>query len=53
MGTSEQRLVEEATRLLTGPVAYAAMSRAKNPLGDETAAEQTIDVLESMATGAE
>lgn len=46
VGPNEERLVEEATRLLTDPAAYAAMSGAKNPFGDGTAATQIADLLE-------
>ena len=46
VGTNEERLVEETSRLLTDPEAYAAMSHAKNPFGDGTAATQIADLLE-------
>jgi UDP-N-acetylglucosamine 2-epimerase (non-hydrolysing) len=46
VGPNEQRLVDETTRLLTDPAAYAAMSRAKNPFGDGDAARRIVDLLE-------
>ena len=46
VGPNEQRLVDETTRLLTDPAAYAAMTRAKNPFGDGDAARRIVDLLE-------
>src|SRR5439155_15777732 len=34
VGTDTERIVEEASRLLEQPLAYAAMSSAENPFGD-------------------
>ncbi len=45
VGTSKQRIVAEAERLLGDPEAYAAMARAHNPYGDGHAAERIADVL--------
>lgn len=45
VGTSKERIVAEAERLLRDPDAYAAMSRAHNPYGDGHAAERIADVL--------
>ena len=46
VGTNTELIVERATRLLTDPVAYAAMEKPGNPFGDGTAARQIVDVLE-------
>lgn len=45
VGTSRERLVAEASRLLEDPAAYAAMSSGSNPYGDGRAAERIADVL--------
>jgi UDP-N-acetylglucosamine 2-epimerase (non-hydrolysing) len=42
VGTDEDRIVQEATTLLTDPVAYAAVSRATNPYGDGRAAHRAV-----------
>ena len=44
-GTDTARIVEEATRLLDDPSAYAQMARAVNPYGDGHAAERIVDAL--------
>lgn len=46
VGTNTERIVNRATRLLTDPIAYAAMARPANPFGDGTASKQIVDVLE-------
>ena len=38
VGTDRERVVEEASRLLDDPAAYAAMAQARNPYGDGQAA---------------
>lgn len=38
VGTDQDRIVEEVTRLLDDPTAYAAMARAHSPFGDGLAA---------------
>jgi len=42
VGARADVIVAEATRLLTDPVAYAAMATAKNPYGDGRAAERIV-----------
>jgi ABC-type multidrug transport system fused ATPase/permease subunit len=45
--TDEERIVHEAARLLSDPVAYDAMARAVNPYGDGRAAGRIVAVLET------
>ena len=45
VGVDTERIVAEATRLLTDPDAYAQMARAVNPYGDGHAAERIRDIL--------
>jgi UDP-N-acetylglucosamine 2-epimerase (non-hydrolysing) len=45
VGTDRRRIVEEASRLLTDPGAYAAMAQAHNPYGDGRAAERIVQAL--------
>lgn len=45
VGTSRERLLAEASRLLEDPAAYAAMSSGSNPYGDGHAAERIVDAL--------
>lgn len=45
VGTDEDRIVAEASRLLRDQAAYAAMARRVNPYGDGKAAERILDVL--------
>lgn len=45
VGTDADRIVTEASRLLTDPAAYAAMAHAKNPFGDGTASVQILNAL--------
>ena len=45
VGTSTERLVERATRLLDDSDAYAAMSFAHNPYGDGRAAARIVEAL--------
>jgi len=52
VGTSHDRIVGEAERLLRDPAAYAAMAEAHNPYGDGTAGKRIVDVLAS-ALGAD
>lgn len=42
VGTSAERIVNEATRLLDDPSAYAEMSRAHNPYGDGLASARIV-----------
>lgn len=48
VGTDEDRIVAEASRLLRDGSAYAAMARRVNPYGDGKAAERILDVLTSL-----
>lgn len=45
VGTTEERIVEEAVRLLREPAHYASMARGDNPYGDGHAAERIVRVL--------
>lgn len=42
VGTSREKIVAEARRLLTDPQAYATMSRAHNPYGDGQAVQRIV-----------
>ena len=46
VGTDEETIYREFTRLLESPAAYEAMSRASNPYGDGHACERIADILE-------
>jgi len=46
VGTDEERIVGEASRLLDDDDAYAAMSRAHNPYGDGRAAARITEILD-------
>src|SRR5581483_5560991 len=45
VGTSRKRIVVEARRLLTDPLAHASMATGVNPYGDGHAAERIVAVL--------
>jgi UDP-N-acetylglucosamine 2-epimerase (non-hydrolysing) len=45
VGTETSRIVDEATRLLSDPSAYAEMAKAGNPYGDGHAAERIVEAL--------
>lgn len=45
VGTDEEVIYREFSRLLTDPKEYATMSRASNPYGDGFASERIADVL--------
>jgi len=45
VGTDTRHIVEEATRLLDDPSAYAEMARASNPYGDGNAAGRIVEAL--------
>ena len=47
VGTDEQVIYDEFTRLLDDKAAYDAMSRASNPYGDGNACRRIADVLET------
>jgi UDP-N-acetylglucosamine 2-epimerase (non-hydrolysing) len=46
VGTDEQSIVDEVTRLLTDPQAHARMARAVNPYGDGHAAARSVAAME-------
>lgn len=48
IGTDEDRIVSEVSRLYTDADAYGAMAHAVNPYGDGHAAERTIAALRAM-----
>jgi UDP-N-acetylglucosamine 2-epimerase (non-hydrolysing) len=45
VGTDEERIVAEATRLLDDPVAYTRMTRVHNPYGDGQASRRIREIL--------
>jgi UDP-N-acetylglucosamine 2-epimerase (non-hydrolysing) len=45
VGTTPQRIVDEAARLLDDPEAYHAMAKATNPYGDGRAASRIVEAL--------
>nr|WP_038381543.1 UDP-N-acetylglucosamine 2-epimerase (non-hydrolyzing) [Pantoea sp. IMH] len=47
VGTDVQKIVSEATRLLTDEEAYHSMSRAHNPYGDGLACQRIVDALKN------
>ncbi|MBN1866293.1 UDP-N-acetylglucosamine 2-epimerase (non-hydrolyzing) [Candidatus Sumerlaeota bacterium] len=48
VGTDEELIVSEATRLLTDAAAYRAMSEASNPFGDGKSAPRIVEILERV-----
>ncbi|HWJ86194.1 MAG TPA: UDP-N-acetylglucosamine 2-epimerase, partial [Cellulomonas sp.] len=48
VGTDEEVIVSEVTRLLTDAAAYDAMARAVNPYGDGHAARRVVGAIEHM-----
>ncbi len=48
VGTDEDLIVSEVSRLLTDPAAYSAMGRVVNPYGDGRAAERTRAAVEAF-----
>ena len=50
VGTDEDVIYREFSRLLSDPYEYAAMSRASNPYGDGHASERIADVLAGSET---
>ncbi len=48
VGTDEDRIVAEVSRLLDDPHAYAAMSRAVNPYGDGHASERVVAAVRAF-----
>ena len=47
VGTDEETIYQEMTRLLTDSAAYEAMSHASNPYGDGFASRRIADILEN------
>jgi UDP-N-acetylglucosamine 2-epimerase (non-hydrolysing) len=45
VGTDEDRIVEEAERLLDDPAEYARMQRVHNPYGDGHACERIAEAI--------
>jgi UDP-N-acetylglucosamine 2-epimerase (non-hydrolysing) len=45
VGTTRERVVERASRLLADPAAHAAMARSRNPYGDGRAAGRIVAAL--------
>lgn len=50
VGTGRSRIVEESERLLTDPVAHAAMAIGANPYGDGKAAARIVKALQEQAS---
>ena len=48
VGTEEETIYREFTRLLTDDEEYRKMSNASNPYGDGHACERIADILESV-----
>ncbi|WP_217584404.1 non-hydrolyzing UDP-N-acetylglucosamine 2-epimerase [Microbacterium sp. GbtcB4] len=48
IGTDEERIVDEVSRLLTDSDSYAAMANAVNPYGDGQTAARTIDAIRRL-----
>ncbi len=48
VGTDREKLVAEATRLLSDPQAYAEMAQAHNPYGDGKAVQRIVKTLLDM-----
>jgi len=46
VGTSSQRIIEEASALLSDPRRYAAMSDVENPFGDGHAAQRIVSIVQ-------
>jgi len=53
VGTDEERIVAEVSRLWDDAAAYEAMSRAVNPYGDGRAVGRSVQALRHMLMGAE
>jgi UDP-N-acetylglucosamine 2-epimerase (non-hydrolysing) len=51
VGTDEERIVAEATRLLDDPVEYARMTRIHNPYGDGQASKRIGNMLREWFAG--
>lgn len=53
VGTDEERIVAEASRLLSDPAAYARMSQSRSLYGDGQAARRIVDILGERLGGVE
>jgi UDP-N-acetylglucosamine 2-epimerase (non-hydrolysing) len=51
VGTDADRITREATRLLSEPAIYKAMSSARNPFGDGHAADRIVHILSTSLAG--
>ncbi|MFJ2519792.1 non-hydrolyzing UDP-N-acetylglucosamine 2-epimerase [Cellulosimicrobium cellulans] len=51
VGTDEERLFLETSRLLSGSSAYDEMATIRNPYGDGSAARKTLTAMLPLATG--
>ncbi len=45
VGTSKEKIVQQAIEILTNPAVYSSMSTAHNPYGDGCSAQRIVDVL--------
>ncbi|GAA2736837.1 UDP-N-acetylglucosamine 2-epimerase (non-hydrolyzing) [Pedococcus aerophilus] len=48
IGTDEERIVAEVSRLVDDPAAYEAMSQAVNPYGDGLAADRSVAAIAAL-----
>ncbi len=48
IGTDEERIVAEVSRLVDDPAAYAEMANAVNPYGDGHAAERSVAAIAQL-----
>ncbi|MEM1544730.1 MAG: UDP-N-acetylglucosamine 2-epimerase, partial [Candidatus Bathyarchaeia archaeon] len=53
IGTNEERIVDEVSKLLTDDNAYKAMQRPVNPYGDGKASQRIKQAILHFFTGAE
>jgi len=51
VGTDSDRIVEEASKLMTDSIAYKAMARAHNPYGDGRASGRILEVCGRFLSG--
>ena len=51
VGTSKEKIVREASRLLSDPAAYRAMCDGDNPYGDGHAAERIVEAISRCFAG--
>ena len=48
VGTDTDRIVDEASRLMSDPKAYQAMAQVANPYGDGNAAARSVAAIEQL-----